>query len=248
MKKRIIPLMAVIVLVAMALSSCVVPFRGVVRGSGNIITETRQVSDFNKVQLDGAGTLTIVKDDSESLQIEADDNILPVLTSDVTGNTLVLGIEENWWQKAVIPTQAINYVLTVTDLSDITINGTADLYLDGFETDSLTIEINGAGSITVSDLTANDFEVEINGTANSELSGAVGDLSIKVNGMGNVKAGDLQASTADIEINGLGNGTIWVTDSLSVSISGGGDLSYYGFPTVSQDISGAGDITSLGEK
>ena len=248
MKKRIIPLMAVMVLLAMALSSCVVPFRGVVRGSGNIITETRQVSDFNKVQLDGAGTLTIIKGVSESLQIEADDNVLPELTSDVTGNTLVLGIEENWWQKAIIPTQGIEYVLTVTGLSNITINGAADLYLDGFETDSLTIEINGAGNITVSDLAANAFEFEINGTANSDLSGEVDDLSIMVNGMGNVQAGDLQTSTADIEINGLGNGTIWVTDSLSVSISGGGSLSYYGFPTVSQDISGAGDITSLGDK
>lgn len=248
MKKRIIPLMAVMVLLAIALSSCVVPFRGVVRGSGNIITETRQVSDFNKVQLDGAGTLTIIKGVSESLQIEADDNVLPELTSDVTGNTLVLGIEENWWQKAIIPTQGIEYVLTVTGLSNITINGAADLYLDGFETDSLTIEINGAGNITVSDLAANTFEFEINGTANSDLSGEVDDLSIMVNGMGNVQAGDLQTSTADIEINGLGNGTIWVTDSLSVSISGGGSLSYYGFPTVSQDISGAGDITSLGDK
>ncbi len=248
MKKKIIPLMALMVMLAMALSSCIVPFRGVVRGSGNIITETRQVSDFNKVQLDGAGTLTITKGDSESLQIEADDNVLPELTSDVTGNTLVLGIEENWWQKAIIPTQTINYVLTVTDLSDITINGAADLYLDGFETDSLTIKINGAGNITVSDLAANAFEFEINGTANSDLSGEVHDLSIKVNGMGNVQAGGLQTSTADIEINGLGNGTIWVTDSLSVSISGGGSLSYYGFPTVSQDISGAGDIISLGDK
>lgn len=248
MKKNIIPLIAVMVLMTMALSSCVVPFGGVVRGSGNITTETRQVTGFNKVQMDGAGTLTITKGNSESLQIEADDNVLPELTSDVTGNTLVLGIEENWLQKAVIPTQTINYVLTVTDLSDITINGAADLILDGFETDSLTIEINGAGNITVSDLAANDFKFKINGTANGQISGEVNALSIQVNGMGNVKAGDLQASTADIEINGLGNGTVWVTDSLSVSISGGGSLSYYGHPTISQDISGAGNIDSLGEK
>ena len=248
MKKKIISLMAIMVIMTMALSSCVVPFRGVVRGSGSIITEARQVSGFNKVQLDGAGTLTIIKGDSESLQIEADDNVLPELTSDVTGNTLVLGIEENWLQKAVIPTQSINYVLTVTDLSDVTINGAADLNLDGFETDSLTIEINGAGKITVTDLTAKNFEFVINGTANSQLSGEVNDLSIQVNGMGNVSAGSLQASSADIEINGLGNGTIWVTDSLSVSISGGGSLSYYGYPTISQDISGAGNIDSLGEK
>ena len=248
MKKKIIPLMAIMVVMAMALSSCVVPFKGIIRGSGNIISETREVSGFNKVQLDGAGTLTISKGDAESLQIEADDNVLPELTSNVTGNTLVLGIQENWWQRVVIPSQGINYVLTVTDLSDITINGAADLNLDGFETDTLTIEINGAGKISVTDLTANNFEYVINGTANSQISGEVDDLSVEINGLGNVKAGNLQASSASIELNGLGNGTVWVTDSLSVSISGGGSLSYYGYPTISQNISGAGNIVSLGEK
>jgi hypothetical protein len=248
MNKRIFALITTMLLMTMALSSCIVPFKGVVRGSGNTITETREVTGFNKIQLEGAGTLRITQGEVESLKITADDNVLPELTSDITGNTLVLGFQENWWQKAIIPTQTINYVLVVTDLSDIIINGAADLNLDGFETDSLAIEVNGAGKITVTNLSANEFEFIINGTANSQLSGGVDDLSIQVNGMGNVKAGDLQASNADIEINGLGKGTVWVTESLSVSISGGGSLSYYDYPTISQNISGAGNIVSLGEK
>ena len=224
MKKRIIPLLVVIIITTMALSSCVVPLRGVIRGSGNTITESRTVADFNRVQLDGAGTLTIIKGE------------------------LILGFQANWWQSAIIPTQGIHYALTVKDLSEITINGAADLDMYDFETDSLTIEVNGAGKITVTNLTARDFEFEINGTANSQLSGEVENLAIQVNGMGNVSAGSLLASSADIEINGLGNGTVWVTDSLSVSISGGGSLNYYGYPTISQNISGAGEIDSLGEK
>ncbi len=128
MKKKIFPLI-----------------RGVVHGSGNIVTETRNVTGFNKVQLDGTGTLTIIKGDSESVQIEADDNVLPELTSDGTGNTLVLGIEENGLQKAVIPTQTINYVLSVTDLSDITINGGGSLSYYGYPT--ISQDISGAGKI-----------------------------------------------------------------------------------------------------
>jgi hypothetical protein len=248
MKKRIIPLLVVMIITTMALSSCVVPLRGVIRGSGNTITESRTVADFNRVQLDGAGTLTIIKGESEALQITADDNVLPKLTSDVIQGELILGFQANWWQSAIIPTQGIHYALTVKDLSEITINGAADLDMYDFETDSLTIEVNGAGKITVTNLTARDFEFEINGTANSQLSGEVENLAIQVNGMGNVSAGSLLASSADIEINGLGNGTVWVTDSLSVSISGGGSLNYYGYPTISQNISGAGEIDSLGEK
>ena len=248
MKKKIIPLITTLIVMALALSACVVPFQGVVRGSGNIVSETRDVSDFRKIQLDGAGTLTITQGETESLVIEADDNILSELTSNVVGSTLVLGIEEDWWQRAVIPTREINYTLTVINLSDITINGAADLHLDDFQTDSLTIEINGAGNIDVTDLSADNLEIQVNGTANSQLSGEVDDMSVTVNGMGNVEAGDLLATAADVEINGIGNCTVWTSESMSITISGGGSLSYYGYPTISQDISGAGDIVSLGEK
>lgn len=248
MKKRIFPLITIMVMTSMALTSCIVPFQRVLRGSGNIITESREVSDFSRVRLDGAGTLTITQGETESLEIEADDNILPALSSNVDENTLILSIEDKWWQQSVIPTEKINYTLTVIDLSDITINGAADLDIEDFETSSLTIKINGAGNIEIIDLTANEFNFEINGTANGKLSGEVDEISIMVNGMGNVNADDLLTSTADVEINGLGNATVWAEDLLSVSISGGGSLSYYGSPTISQNISGSGDITSLGEK
>lgn len=248
MKSKFKLSMLMLILLALALSSCGVPFRSGLRGSGNIVTESRDVSGFSKVQLDGAGTLTITQGETASLQIRSDDNVLPELTSDVVGNTLVLGIEEDWWRRSVLPTQGIKYTLTVVDLSDITINGAADLSLDDFQTDTLTIEINGAGDIDISNLEADDFEVVINGTANALLSGEVENLFLSVNGMGNVSAGALFTQSADVEINGLGNGTVWAVDSLSISISGGGSLSYYGYPTLSQDVSGAGNITALGEK
>ncbi len=61
-----------------------------VSGSGNVVTETRQVSGFNRIDLAGSGEVTIQQGDAESLTIEADDNVLPRLTSEVSNSTLKL--------------------------------------------------------------------------------------------------------------------------------------------------------------
>ena len=62
-----------------------------VNGSGHVETETRQVSGFTGIDLAGSGEVTIEQGDAESLTIEADDNVLPELTSEVSDSVLTLG-------------------------------------------------------------------------------------------------------------------------------------------------------------
>jgi len=190
----------------------------------------------------------VIQGEVESLEIEAEDNILPELTSDVRGSTLVLGYQEKFWRKSVIPIKEIHYILTVTDLTQITFNGAAVLEMETLETPSLAININGAGQVTIGDLTADSVSVTIKGTGSVSLSGEVFTQSIEIDGAGNVRNDDLRTSTTSIEVNGLGNAKVWATESLDIKISGGGVLDYYGSPTVTQDINGAGDINNLGDK
>ncbi len=248
MKKRYLLPLSLIIVGSLLLSACQIPFINVVRGSGTVITESRDVSGFDEVRLDGAGSLVITQGESESLAIEAEDNILPELTSDVRGDTLILGYQETFWKKSVLSTREIRYILTVTDLHKVTFNGAAGLDMDHLETSSLVLEINGAGQIKIDNLTADSVSVTIDGTGNVELSGEVATQTININGAGNVRVGDLRTATTSIEVNGLGNATLWATESLDVTINGGGNLDYYGSPSVTQDINGAGSVNSLGRK
>jgi hypothetical protein len=58
----------------------------------------------------------------------------------------------------------------------------------------------------------------------------------------------LGTSSTTVDINGLGNATVWATETLDISIDGGGNLRYYGLPQITQDINGFSDIDNLGEK
>ena len=83
--------LAAIAVVALLLSACNFVVPGAVVGSGKIVSESRPVSGFTKVDLTGYGDLTIDVNGSEALTIEGDDNIVPLVTTEVRGDTLHIG-------------------------------------------------------------------------------------------------------------------------------------------------------------
>src|SRR5688572_3630994 len=87
-------------------------------GSGTVRTETRDVQGFDSVDFSSAGTLTIEQTGTTSLEIEAADDVLPSLTSDVAGTTLRLGIKPG---VEIGNTSPITYRLTVEQLKGIEI-------------------------------------------------------------------------------------------------------------------------------
>ena len=103
-----------------ALAVALVAGCGSTKGSGVVKTESRTVSGFEAVRLEGSGDVTITQTGSESLTIEADDNILPKLTSDVVDGTLVLGVKKD---ENLSPSHPIRYTVTVAKLTGIALGG-----------------------------------------------------------------------------------------------------------------------------
>jgi hypothetical protein len=60
-------------------------------GSGEIVTQTIDVSGFQRVTLEGLGDVFIEQGQTESLSVETDENILPLLDIRVRGSELILG-------------------------------------------------------------------------------------------------------------------------------------------------------------
>ncbi len=248
MEKKTLLSIFLILIGSLLLNACSVIGFDVTRGSGELTTETRAVSGFDSVQIDGAGELIIMQGDSESLEIRAEDNIIGELTSEVMDSTLVLGYRDSFLRNTIIPTERITYTLTLVDLSEVTINGAADMEIDVLETEAFSLNINGAGQISIDQLMADSLIVQISGTTTIEVAGEVAEQSITIDGAGNYQAGDLATNSTSVDINGLGNATVWAVETLDISIDGGGNLRYYGSPSVTQDINGLGDIDQLGEK
>ncbi len=217
-----------------------------IRGSGKVVTETRQVSGFDSVSLSGVGELTIIHGDSESLEIEAEDNIIPLIETTVTGSKLSIGFKNV--VGGVSPTKPVSYRLTVKKLTSLEVSGAGNATADKLDGDSTTLDVSGAGTIKVDSVTTQTLDVIISGAGNCDITaGPVDHLKAELSGAGSLQAGDMQVKTADMNLSGAGNATVWVTDVLDVIVSGAGNVDYYGHPSVSVDSSGAGHVKSLGD-
>ncbi|HAF61949.1 MAG TPA: hypothetical protein DCK95_06445, partial [Anaerolineaceae bacterium] len=150
-----------IVLISVLLTGCTLPVQNTrIQGSGNMVLEERQVSEFSKVSLEGMGDLEIVVGDTESLTIEAEDNIIGRIESYVSGDTLHIGFERFI---NVVPTSGITYTLTVKDLNGIEVSGYGDVYVAALTTDNLEVEVSGGGWIVIDNLTADYLRVKLSG-------------------------------------------------------------------------------------
>lgn len=244
------------------LSACSFTPPGTVTGSGKMVTEAFDVQDFDQIRVGTSGVLYLEQGDEFSLNIEADDNILPLLDVEVEQGALILRSEPD-----ITPLQfeTIIYRVTLPELSLIDLSGSADIRVEEFSADSLSVNINGSGDVTFVNLdvatlavrisgsgdmilpnvSANSILAEINNSGLMDITGETEGLTVKVSGSGDLLAKKLKAFTAEVAVNGSGDVTVWAVDTLDVSINGSGSVQYLGSPKLTEKISGGGELTAL---
>lgn len=216
--------------------------------SDNIISETRDVSGFTGVDLSSFGTVTITQGDSESLVVKGSDNVLPLVTTTVQNGVLVIGMKENVTFSTFNREDVLSFQIGVKDLKSLTVSGLGAVKMNGLTTSAFQLAMSGAGGVEIQNLAADQLNVDISGLGGATISGTATNLKLTISGAGKLTAPDLQCQTADVSIPGLGGATIWVTDKLTGSISGAGNVQYYGDPQTSTNSTGLGKFESLGNK
>lgn len=213
------------VLSVLVLQSCDLFNTEQVHGSGVVTSESRSVSGISEMQLNGTGDANIVSGNTEALVIEAEDNIIPYLTTEIKDNRLVIGTRNF---VSLHPTKPIRYTIIVKDIDSAELNGSGNISLPGINAASVSLTINGSGSINI--------------------TGSTVSLNATIAGSGSINAGDLQSLYTHAVISGSGNITTWSLDSLNSVISGSGDVNYYGSPSLSTTITGSGSVRRIGSK
>lgn len=201
-----------------ALLLLVVVCAGCTLGSGDVTTGSRDVSGFDEIVLLTSGDVNVEVTGTESLEIEAEDNILPLLTAEVINGRLELGSSEPFSS-----TRRIVYTITAAELVGVTISGSGDVDVSGIDADSFEATISGSGSINP--------------------SGTCADLAVTISGSGKYNGEDLEAATGSVTVSGSGDAVVNVSDALDVRISGSGDVEYMGNPALNQNISGSGTVS-----
>lgn len=229
---RVLTLVSVLALLATSCSDIVGE-----RGSGNVVTDTRDVSGFDQIDLAGQGRVEVVFGDTEELVIEAEDNLMPLLTSEVSGDTLVLGTTAS-----IAPTEDIVYAVTVVSLEAVEVSGSGEVLAPDINERTMTATVSGSGDVFLTDMDVDELTTSIGGSGYIEVTGVARELDVTISGSGDLNAEALSADDANVSISGSGNVVVNVSDQLSADVSGSGSIEYLGNPTVDSDVSGSGSV------
>jgi hypothetical protein len=216
-------------------------------GSGKVITETRDVSGFDSIQVEFPVQIFISQGQAESVKVKAEDNFLPGLKTEVHNGALEIFYKVAEGDR-VNPTEPVVITIVVKDLTDVEFSSAGELTIEGVQADKLDISLSGAGNIKMTDLDVEDLSVVLSGAGNMSASGSAANLNVEINGFGSFSGGDLHAITADVVLSGAGSATVWVDERLDAEISGAGSVNYYGDAAVAKQIGGLGGVKHLGDK
>jgi hypothetical protein len=216
--------------------------------SGHVITEDRVVADFDAVTFSSFGDLIIQPGERPSLSIEAEDDILRTLRTEVRNGTLYIeSVQPGGWG-GLRPTRPIRFTVTVVDLTAVELSGAGNIWVNGLATDRLQARLSGTGSLSLSDLQAQALVTNLSGAGSLKASGTTDRLDTVMSGVGSFDGGALQSGSAEVTVSGTGSATVWATDRLHATVSGVGSIAYFGRPDVTKVVSGLGNIRALGDK
>lgn len=214
--------------------------------------ESREIHDIQKVVLRGYGELIINQGEVESLEIDADEELMDHIKTKVQDGVLRIDVVGDWLDRITtffargFESQRIIYYLTVKDLEELYVSGVAKVNMDTLSTAELTLRLNGAGEIEINLLNVGRLYAKLPGAGNIKLGGNAELQEVSVSGAGAYSSRKLESQSARVSITGVGKAIVWAVDDLDVSVSGLGSVEYYGKPRVKQSVTGLGNVTAKG--
>lgn len=212
-----------------------------IKRTGSIVTETREINGFDKIFLEDNVTVFITQDSFFEVKVEAGENIVPLIKTEVIDGTLFIRNKNrcNWTRSYNKP---LNVFIKMPIIKYITSDGTADIKsLNTITTDIFDVQTKNSGNI---ELTVNNSKVisHMHGSGDLTLSGTTIEHACDIGGTSFLNCKNLQ--TANTWVHTFTTGLCYVsTSNLTCLIDNVGDVYCYGSPGTVQEIKkGAGQL------
>lgn len=203
----------------------------------------RDLPDFDRLRLKSIGHVYVKLGDEQSVRIEADDDVVDNVVTEVYGNELVITIEGAFPEWIVDP--KIEIFIVMKEIKGFELTGVGKISSEGvLKTTDLELRNAGLGSIFLQ-IEADDIITRLDGLGQISLEGTAKSNNITIKGAGKVDSKYLETKEAKILSSGFGACTVYATEELDVKITGLGKVRYRGNPEVKRKITGIGSLEKL---
>jgi Putative auto-transporter adhesin, head GIN domain len=217
-----------------------------IKGNGEIKKETRELSNFTSLSSQGSMNVQIAYGNSNSIIIEADENLLPYIETSVENGKLSIKSKKNVNLKT---SSKMNVYVSMTKINSLQLSGSGNINGDGaFSNDAKTdMAVSGSGNLTLNFDTFKDLDLSISGSGNIEMKGnRTNSISAHISGSGNIDCSNISSSDVDAKISGSGNVKVYASNSIDAKISGSGNVFYKGDAAkISSKVAGSGKVLKM---
>lgn len=216
-----------------------------VAGSGTAATQRRDLASFTGIALGAPFSVVLRQGTRESVEIVADDNLLPLIETKVSGRgrgTLSIGVVRD---AQIEPRTPVVVTIDFVKLDAIALGSSGTIAAQGLKLDKLDIAVGGSGKVSLTSLDTSALEVSIGGSGRVTADGQARTLSVNVAGSGRCDLERLVAGDVSVAVVGSGMALVNARNSLSATIAGSGDVRYRGDVTPSSTIIGSGRLKRL---
>lgn len=198
--------------------NCSVSNFGEITGSGDLKTETRNVSGFKNIEGSGAINLEVLVGESFGAEVEADDNLTQTIKTEVSGDTLKIYTENKISTK--------NKIMVRIKLPKLE-----------------KLELSGASTANVTNAKSDSLDLRASGASKIKISGETKNLDADASGASDINAENLTTEDAEVDSSGASSITVAPSNELKAESSGVSSVIYTGEPkSVKQNTSGASSI------
>jgi hypothetical protein len=192
-------------------------------GSGRFVTESRPVRGFDAIAVMAGGRAIVTLSDIESLDVTAEDNILPLVESTVVNGTLTLGFRPG---AGSLSSRGVTYHIGMRSMRGFNAAAGSAIEAHGIDTAALDVRLS-AGSTFVGSGSADRLELEL--SAGSR-----------------VDAPALRSRVTTVTLSAGSTALVRVSDLLSGHASAGSQLTYLGNPEVQVQTSAGSTVRRAG--
>ncbi|MDX1406473.1 MAG: head GIN domain-containing protein [Saprospiraceae bacterium] len=207
------------------------------RGRGGTVTETLDISAFDRIRLDIPARVYLTQGDYFEVVVEGRRNVIDEIERDVHD-----GEWDIEFDRCMREIGDLDIYITIPSIARVIVQSSGEVYGENtIVASQMDLLMRGSGLIDLA-LDVDYLDARIQGSGDIYLEGSVHSQNVEINASGDYGAFNLVSDDADVRINGSGDAQVYVNEYLKVKIRASGDVYYKGDPELDISITGSGDV------
>lgn len=207
-------------------------------GSGNIVTEKRSTGSFTGVSAAGGFQVEIKNGPAEEVTVEADDNLIKYIETDVSGGQLRIRLKVHNVNDA-----HLKVFITAPEINKLNASAAADIEAkDGLKSSGeINLQASSAAKITTA-VDAPSVKADASSAGEISLSGRTKNFTAESSSGSNIKASQLLSENTVATASSGASAHVHASVTLEANASSGGNINYLGGANVKVSQSSGGSV------